>query len=306
MSKIYLCRLAQWVSNGLPPRVGVRLAEQLADLQWRRAAHDRAAVQSNLRVVLNHSAADDGSMVREVFRNFARYLVEFLTAHRPRHAAITIEGTERVVSAIRPLQGCIILSGHLGNWELGAIALRRLGFPISSVVLPHQDPRVNLFFNEQRFRCGVGAVPLGIRAAQRCIELLRAGRQLAVLGDREFGQHALPVSFFGRRCAMPRGPALLSLRTGVPVIPVFFIREGLWRFRFYVEAPIYPVASRPPSSAQGREGQVGSHGGALQDLRTHDQVLQLTQAYVKVIERYIQRFPSQWLMFQPLFDETDS
>jgi len=280
-SKIYLYRLAQWLNSRLPSRAAGWLAEQLADFQWRGSSLDRAAVRFNLTLVLGSPIEERSPLVREVFRNFARYLVEFLSAHRLREPSVALEGDEHLAQTFRANRGSIILSAHIGNWELGAMVFHRLGVPISIVVLPHQDPRVNQFFDHQRLRCGVDIVPLNGQATQRCLELLREGRSLGILGDREFGHHGVAVSFFGRQATVPRGPAILSLRTHAPVVPVFLIREGLWRFRLYIEPPIWPP-ERPYTEAT---------------------VLALTQTYVTVIERYIRRFPSQWLMFQPLLGE---
>jgi lauroyl/myristoyl acyltransferase len=74
---------------------------------------------------------------------------------------------------------------------------------------------------------------------------------------------------------------VLSLRARAPIIPVFVIRELPWRFRFYIEQAIWP----PQGPA------------------ADDRVLQLTQTYATIMERYLRRFPSQWLMFHPLFGE---
>lgn len=280
MSAYVLYRVAQWVTAALPSEACLWLAERLADAQWRSSSVDRAAVHANLAMVLKHPVVESSPLVREVFRNFARYLVEFFYAHRQREPAVTIGGTEQVVEHLAPTQGRIILSAHLGNWELGAMALHRLGFRVSVVALPHRDPRTNQLFDAQRLRCGVPVVPLGLGATQRCLDLLRQGWVLGIAGDREFGSHGITVSFFGRPITLPRGPAILSLRTGTPVVPVFLIREGPWHFRFHVEPAIWP-----PESPQ-----------------THAQVLALTQRYADAMERAIQQFPSQWLMFQSMQD----
>ena len=280
MSAYVLYRVAQWVIATLPREACLWLAERLADAQRRVSSVDRAAVHANLAIVLRHPVVEDSPLVREVFRNFARYLVEFFSAHRQRESAVTIEGTEQVVEHLAPNQGRIILSAHLGNWELGAIALSRLGFRVSVVALPHRTLRMNRLFDSQRLRCGVKAIPLGLGATQRCLDLLRQGWALGIAGDREFGSHGITVSFFGRPTTLPRGPALLSLRSGAPVVPVFLIRVGPRHFRFHVEPAIWP-----PEGSQ-----------------THAQVLALTQRYADVMERAIQQCPSQWLMFQPLQD----
>lgn len=272
-------RLAQWATGTLPRGACGSLAEGLADVQWRVSPKDRAAVQANLSVVVGQPVPGDASAVREVFRNFARYLVEFVGAHRAARPATTVEGTEEVKAALRPYHGAIMLSAHLGNWELGAVALHRLGFRTGAVVLPHRDARVNRFFDRQRLRCGVEPIALGVGATARCLQRLREGWLLGLVGDREFGTGGVTVSFFGRSVTLPRGPALLSLRSGAPAVPVFVIREGPWRLRFHVGDAVPPPAN------------------------THDasQVVALTQRYARIMEEVIRRYPSQWLMFQPLF-----
>lgn len=274
-------RLAQWLTGRLPHDASSSIAGGLADLQWRLSSKDREAVQANLSVITGRPVSGDAPAVREVFRNFAQYLVEFVSAHRAARSAATIEGTDKVGEALRPYRGAIMLSAHIGNWELGAIALHRLGFHTSAVVLPHRDARVSRFFDRQRLRCGVEPIPLGAGAMARCLQRLRAGGLLGLVGDREFGAGGVPVSFFGRSVTMPRGPALLSLRSGAPAVPIFVIREGPWRLRFHVEE-IVP----PPANA-----------------RDASQVTALTQRYARIMEGVIRRYPSQWLMFQPLFEK---
>ncbi|MBI3087589.1 MAG: lysophospholipid acyltransferase family protein [Candidatus Omnitrophica bacterium] len=253
------------------------IAERLADAQCRRAAHDREAVRANLSLLLNRRLPADAPEIREVFRQFAQYLLEFLSAHRARSSS-RVEETAAVTAGLRPGQGAVILSAHLGNWELGAVALHRAGCRMSVVALPHGNPRVNEIFEGQRRRCGVEVIPLAARGSTaRCLQRLREGWLLGILGDREFGRNGIPVTFLDRVCLLPKGPALLSLRSGAPAVPVFVMREGPWRLRFHVEPPI------PPSLARGKA----------------DPVQCLTQLYAQSIERMVRRFPTQWVMFQP-------
>ena len=271
-------RAAQWLSARLPPAAAFRCAERLADVQWRWATNDRAAVRHNLSVVTGMPLASNASMSREVFRNFARYVVEFFSIHVAAPPRVTMEGYEGLVTAQRRGRGVIILTAHLGNWEVGAILLHRLGFPITAVALPHEDPRMNRLFERQRQRCGVKVIPLGRSAAQQSLERLRAGELLGLLGDREFTGHGVAVSWFGRQAVLPRGPAILSLRSRAPIVPTFLIREGRWTFRLCFEPPIEPTAY-----GQGERA-----------------IRQVTEAYATVLERRLRQHPEQWLVFQPL------
>jgi KDO2-lipid IV(A) lauroyltransferase len=271
-------RLAQWLSVRLATGDAFQWAEQLADFWWRWSANDRAAVQHNLSVILGAPTRGSAPLSREVFRNFGRYLVEFFTIHQVQHPQIHLEGYDHLISVQRHHRGIIILTGHLGNWEVGAVVLQRMGFPIAVVALPHDDPRMDRLFNRQRQRCGITVIPLGADAARRSLRSLREGFLLGLLGDREFSEHGLTLCVDGRKVTLPRGPATVSLRGEVPAVPTFLIREGLWKFRLCIEPPIWPQTWEVNEAA----------------------ILTLTQSYAAVFERYLKRFPEQWLMFQPV------
>ena len=283
MSATYLgYRMAQWLSTRVPAPAAFRWAERLADLRWRCAVKDRAAVEANLSAVLGVALSERTWLVREVFRNFGRYLVEFFSIHQMPQPEVRVEGYDSFKTAQEHQRGMIVLTGHLGNWEVGAVLLRRMGLPIAVVALPHDDPRMDRLFNQQRRRCGLDVIPLGPEAARQSLQSLRDGRLLGLLGDREFGGHGLTLCADGRTMTLPRGPATLSLRGQVPVVPIFLIREGFWKFRLCFEPPIWPEAEDA----------------------TEASVRTLTQTYAAVFWRYLNRFPEQWLMFQPLLVET--
>ena len=268
-------RLTEWLSPRLPLHTAFRLAQQAADIQWRRRPGAREAVKTNLSRLLETPAEDQAAAGRDVFRNFARYLVEFFAIRRPEPPALAIEGGAHLERCRAGGRGAILLTGHLGNWELGAVFIRRLGIPVTVVALPHADPRTDRLFTRQRQRCGVNAVPLGAQAARRSLRRLKAGDLLGVPGDWDVTGAGLPVPFGSGSLTMPRGPAVLSLRSGASVLPVFLIREGNWAFRLFVEPPIRPDG--------------GGTGDAV--------VWSLTRRYADVLERYVKRFPEQWLMF---------
>ena len=270
---------ARWVTAGLPPGACLRFGEALADWQYRLSASDRAIVGANLSVVMGRPTAERSAEVHGVFRHFGRYLTEFLLAHRWGRAGFRVDGCDELLERFRPHRSVIVLSAHIGNWELGGMAMGWLGLPVSVVALPHRDPAVDRLFNRPRQQAGVGVIPLNVHATRRCLERLRAGGVVCLLGDREFSAPGVAVSCFGRAVSVPRGPALLSLRTGAPMVPVFCIREGPRHLRFYTEPAIPPSGEPDPPTA----------------------VRQMMQQYADVLERYLRRFPAQWLMFESRF-----
>lgn len=271
-------RFAQWLSERLHPRRAYQVAEQLADLQWRRSPADRTAVAQNVEVVFGASVPGESPVVREVFRNFGRNVVEFFTVHRVPRPDLAVEGSEHLAAVRRRRLGTIILTGHVGNWEVGAVLIRRMGVPLSAIVLPHRTRRMDRLFNDQRRRCGVDVIPLSVAATQQCLQRLGEGASLGMLIDRDFTGTGEVMPVCAGHLRLPRGPALLSLRSGAAVLPSFLIREGVWKFRLCFEPPIWP----------------DRRGGLEASIRA------LTGAYAGVLERYLRRFPEQWLVFQPL------
>ena len=271
-------RISSWLSQQLPRRTALAWAPSVADAWFCWASAEKAAVASNLAAILG-TAQPEPARIREVFRNFGRYLVEVFTMHEPPEPDVQIEGLEHLTAARRGGRGMIVFTGHLGNWELGALVLKSLGLPMTVVAMPHDDPGLDRLFNRQRERCGIPVIPLGPAAARRSLECLTRGGALGILGDREFGHNGLLAPAFNRRLTLPTGPAILSLRSGSPVLPAFLLRRGAGGFRLCIEPPIEP-APGPVRAA----------------------VRALVLAYGRVLERYIQRFPEQWLIFHPLLN----
>lgn len=262
----------------LPARWCERIAVSLADGWCRRARRDREAVQANLALVLGADRMVSVEMVREVFRNFARYLYEFFSAHQGQRVLVTLQRLEYLQRALAAKKGVILLSAHLGNWEFGGVMLHRLGCAISVVALPHAHPQVDRCFNRQRRRCGVDTIPLGRHAARASMACLRQGGLVGMVGDRLFGNAGVMVPFCGASVTMPKGPALLSVRTGAPMVPTFLLREGLHRFRLSFGEPLWPQPER-------------SHAAEVQ---------RLAVASASAIERAVQQHPMQWLVLQPV------
>jgi len=158
------------------PSFCYKLAELISDAQYFFSWKDRQAVRNNLKEILPLEA-NLAYHTKEVFRNFGRYLVEFFQMDRIVDLSyvkrnIKIENPERIKQVLDQGKGGIILSAHLGNWELGAGVLSLLGYPSAVVALPHKEKLVDNLFNHQRVSKGISVIPVQ-RATHQCIEFLR-------------------------------------------------------------------------------------------------------------------------------------
>jgi len=280
-----LYRIGHLLANLLPLKLNYAIASALADLYCLVSPKDRQAVMANLDVVLKDAcpAADTDRISREVFRNFAKYLVEFFRFSRIDSAYIkrrvTITGIEHVDRARAMGKGVIILSAHIGNWEMGGFVMSQMRQPMAAVALTHRNRQIDDFFKRQRMHGKM--VPIEIGASLReCYRTLRSNGILALLGDRDFSANGMKTKFFGRDAFIPKGPAALSQRLDAPIVPAFMIREDGERLKLAIEEPILP----------------------RHDLDPEDAVVEITGRYMPVLESYIRRYPAQWYVFRNVWN----
>lgn len=282
MFKYYLYKIGQFLVNHIPQKISYKLAGIISDAHYFTSLKDKKAVRNNLENIL-HSKKDLSRLSREMFRNFGRYLVEFFQIERTVNKEyikekVKIKNIERINQVLDKGKGGLILSAHIGNWELGAVVLGALGYTLNAIALPHKERKVNNLFNHQRESKGIEVIPIN-KAAYRCIRALKNNELVAVLADRDFGSSGEILDFLGRKAIIPRGAAVFSEKTGAPVVPIFSIREKDNSFTLYICEPIFPPE---PVKGMGKP----------------EAVLKIMRQYTAVMEDIIRRYPSQWMMFR--------
>ena len=284
MGNYYLYKIGQFLANALPYRVSHFLVMMLCDLHYSFSGRDRRAVEKNLSVVLGRDNVPHAE-VRAVFHNFGKYLLEFFTMTKRLRTGfvdsnVQVKNIDYLNQALQKGKGGIIVSAHLGNWEMGGAVLPMLGIPLSVVALAHKDPRVNALFNAQREAFGAMVIQTDV-AVRRVMEHLKKNRLVAILADRDFGNRGMIMDFFGQKVMIPKGAAYFSLKAGVPIIPVFFMRNADDHFEINIYKPI-----DPPVLADGKI--------------TEPVALAYIRKYLTLIEDEIKKDPAQWLIFREM------
>ena len=292
MFKYYLYRFARFLVNRLSLVTSYKLGVILSDIQYVCSFRDRRAVRNNLRRILlacpggMPPGVDLSAMAREVFRNFGKYLVEFLRMDGMVNQdfiarRVKIENIDRITRALEKGKGAIIMTAHIGNWELGAVLLNMLGYPLMAVTLPHKERPVNDLFNHQREVHGITVVATH-NAIRKCMEQLKSNKIIAIVGDRDFTvKGGELIDFLGSKALIPKGAAIFSKKTGAPIIPTFLIREPDGTFRLSILEPMFP-----PKEAD-EEG-----------VPEEEAIRRIMRRYLAVIEDQIRRYPTQWLLFR--------
>lgn len=283
MFNYLLYRIGQFIALHLPLRIAYKIAIFISDVHLMFARGDRRIVKANLKVIFPEKSDREISGMRlRIFRNFAKYLVDFFRFSKLDNEYIkrnvTIENMHYIDEALSQGKSVITVSAHLGNWELGAAVIALLGYPFWVVALPHKYKKANDFFNFQRESKGVQVIPLG-KAVKQCLVILKENNILALVGDIDFSEKGIVIDFFGRPTVFPQGPAALSLKTGATIIPGFMLRNKDDSFTLRFEKPLIDT-------------EVISHSDQDKAL------IGLTNEYRMIFEDYIRKYPDQWYMFR--------
>ena len=184
--------------------------------------------------------------------------------------------------------GAIILTAHMGNYDLGAHVFAAVSQrEIVMVRAPEVDPETRQYEAESEARTGRDAlkVDFSTRAGELAIDLMHAlqrGEIIAVQGDYVTkGIAALPATLFGRKTEVPAGPFALSMAARVPIYPLFVFRLGRRRYRLVAGAPF--VVKRTRDRAEAFEAAVAE--------------------WTRELEKVLRLAWYQWFYFHPFSEE---
>ena len=280
MVSYILYRIGEMLALSFPLKPAYAIAVFLSDLRYLFAANDRQMVTENLRAIFPEKSDKEISVIRlRVFHNFAKYLVDFFRFKKLDldyiRENVKISNISYLDDGLKLGKGVIIVTAHLGNWELGGVVASMVGYPLSTVALSHKSKVVTNFFTKQRESKGLKVFLLG-DAVKGCIKALRNNRLLALVGDRDFTDGGKLLNFFGKPSLFPEGPAVFSLHTGAVIIPGFMLRNEDDSFSLVFEKPLEYAVS----------------GDQKKDI--DNIILQ----YKSTFEKYIRLYPDQWYVFR--------
>jgi len=201
--------------------------------------------------------------------------VEFLRAGALTPAQISkevlLEDCTKIFSALSGGKGLLVLTAHVGNFELLAMAAALKGVPLTIVAKTLKPEWLNRWWFDTRSAFGVRTLP-SRNSYRKCLDVLGSNGVLAFVLDQNMNKYrGIFVDFFGRPACTSPGLALLSARSGASVLPVFTLRggDGRHRIRFLDLIP-------PPGKSK-------------------EAIKNATQHYTGIIEDFIRTHPEQWI-----------
>ncbi|WP_371417192.1 lysophospholipid acyltransferase family protein [Granulicella sp. L60] len=265
--------------GAMPRRVARWVGAGIGALAYRGLGRLRGVGVRNLALAYPEMPeAERERILRAEYRNLGFLLAEFclMSAYTPEGASefIRYEGLENYLGARERGKGVLVLTGHLGAWELSSFYHSLMGMPMGMVIRRLDNPLVDAFVN--RIRCQHGnRVIHKDDFARGLIASMRGGETVGILMDTNMTPpQGVFVPFFGVQACTASGLARIALKTGAAVVPGFLLWE------------------------ESEQKYVLRFGEELDVLHTGDSeadAIANTAAFTAAMEGYIRRYPEQWL-----------
>jgi KDO2-lipid IV(A) lauroyltransferase len=265
----------------LPRRAAIGVGLAVGQIVSRLPGSLRRTGIRNLEIAFPEMPEDERlRLLRGSFASLGRLLGEF--SQLPRATPETLRelieydevGLAHLREAERTKRGVIFLTGHLGVWELHSFGWSALEYPLSFLVRPLDNPRVEELIESIRTRFGNRAIDKQ-SAARQALRVLRQGGTLGILSDLNTQtREGVFVPFFGKLACTTAGIATLALKTDAVVIPTCAVwNKERQRYFFHGDPPVELVRT----------------GDQEKDIEVN------TARFAAAVERMVRLYPDQWL-----------
>ncbi len=272
--KFLLMRLATLCGTFLPPWAVRLIATTLSFFAFLLLKTQRRHLARNLSYITTRS--DTKRLVLKTFQNFGISLAHFLVSPTLRERILTYceFNISSLIAATKQGRAVILLTAHLGNWELAGLALGKLGLPLAVIAEPLGG---GLFktYNYYRHYFGIEVIPYN--QPRKLLEAIARKRIIVFLADRSLSGKGIACPFFGRRRIFPRGPAYFGLKYRLPIIPGYIVLKKSGRRFYWINT--------------GDEIKISSTGDLKKDVE------ELTHLIARLIENWVREYPTQWFVF---------
>jgi KDO2-lipid IV(A) lauroyltransferase len=274
-------QIATWLSGHLPRPLVRSVSAVSAELGYRLCRERREALMSNMEVI-EPNAIYRNELARSCFHNFLRMLHDFCDCAAGGSARVNAlmherRGFQFLESGRCRGRGTLLITGHLGAWELGGMVLAADGFPVNVVTMAEPTQELNEWRRKYRERFGIKTITVGSDkfAFVEIFQALRRNELVAMLVDRPYLNSGVPVNFFGRSTLFSSAAARIWQYTQATVIPAFVV--------------------------QLRPAKYGCYAYPLIEMAADRTVEENSQLIANVFQGIIREFPEQWYNFVPIW-----
>jgi len=272
--------------RALPEKFAYACFERIGTITLRRNATPIRRLRSNLQRVCpeKDNAAMDQLMV-EAVSSYMRYWCD--TFRSPDWSkervkeTVTVTREELLTEPMRDGRGVVITLPHAGNWDHAGSYFCGMGFPLVTVAERVKPEALFNKFLEYRQNMGMEVLALDGRSMGTLMQRARDGALIALVADRDLSRSGIDVDFFGHPARMPAGPALLAVRTGIPLVTAFVS---------YTATGIHVEFNSVAIPTEGSESE---------------RIAQVIQSCANIFAQGITKAPQDWHMLQRIWIDGD-
>ncbi|MDB4913145.1 MAG: lipid biosynthesis acyltransferase [Gemmatimonadetes bacterium] len=249
----------------------------LGKLAYRPFGIRRAVVERQIRAAF--PGLDEPDVQRIALASYAhlgRISIEAALVPGYKHEMVAelferVEGWDCFANSMNDMSGAMIVTGHLGNWELGGAYIGLRGSRMHAVARGMENPLFDEFITENRERLNVRVIH-DSDAVRKVPRVVRQGGVVGFLFDQgAAGLASTWVPFFGRYAKTPRGPAVFALRLKAPLVFAVAIRQPAGRYVLHME-------NVPITDTGNVEADVDA----------------IVAEYTRILERWVRKYPEQY------------
>jgi KDO2-lipid IV(A) lauroyltransferase len=283
----YLLKFLQIILRTIPRKAGYFIFEFLFVCNLLLPSKRKNTLKINLAHLLGREAP--GSMVRDVYRCYARYYFDLYQDKEKIFPAVVVSpqfqaSYDLSKELLKKNNGLIILSLHMGSWDFAGSYLSKMYPGRASVVVERLSPAVFKWFTETRQHFGMKVIDTyDIKAM---IRALKNNEVLVMISDRDLDKKGYQLDLFGKKAYIPRGPAKLALTCGSPIMLGAMTRDKNDPLKFV------PFFDPEVLNSEKLES-------------TEENALKLTLEVMKLMEKYLREYPEQWCMLQEVWVEEE-
>lgn len=270
------------LSKLLRPGLRAGCAAAFLSFPLRLIAPRAGVAAHNLEIALpDRTPEERRAILRKTYDHLAWTAIEYIVLQRnPKDVLDWVEAENAELLNELDGHGAILLTGHIGNWEVTAAWLAQSGHKVTAIVREPEDKNERGLIERMRHHVGVATMPK-TAPMTKAVALLRRGEFLGILPDQHGGNDGIPVPFFGQVTSTSQGAAVFAYLLDKPLIPLFSRRISPFRHKLRVGAPI----------AWERAGS------------RDETIWTITKKINEAVEQMVREAPGQWLAQHRRFRE---
>jgi predicted LPLAT superfamily acyltransferase len=222
--------------------------------------------------------------------HLGQVVLDRFASYAGRRFELVVDGFDRFAELARQPEGMMLLSAHVGNYELAGYTLVADDKPFNALIFAGETQTV-MDGRDRAFEGNnIRMIPVAADMSHifKLSNALSDGEIVSMPGDRIFGsQKSVVCPFLGAPAKFPLGPFALAVQREVPILTVFVMKEATWRYHVYIDKLEVPAPQGDDSSA---EAQTGKTAGA----RRKERMEALARSYAARLEATVRQYPTQW------------